>query len=43
MDTTTGNDKQGTSNTDTVIKLYAVQTGGNKPIVAPYPGTDASF
>jgi hypothetical protein len=37
------NSKQGLTNTDTVLKLYAVQTGGSKPANPPYPGIIIPF
>lgn len=37
MDSATGNEKMGQTNTDTVIKLYAVQTGGGAPATPPFP------
>jgi predicted ribosomally synthesized peptide with SipW-like signal peptide len=37
------NTKQGLTNTDTVLKLYAVQTGGSKPANPPYPGVVTPF
>ena len=36
MDSSVGNDHMGVSNTDTVLKLYAVQTGGPVPPTPPY-------
>ena len=37
------NTKQGLLNTDTVFKIYAVQTGGSKPINNPWPGVTLPF
>lgn len=36
LDANTGNDKQGVSNTDTEILIYAVQHGGSVPATVPY-------
>jgi hypothetical protein len=36
LDPATGNDKQGQTNTDTQVLLYAVQTGGTVPTTVPY-------
>jgi len=37
LDSSVGNEYQGKTNTDTVIMLYAVQTGGPTPTQPPFP------